>query len=72
MAGHFVAKADAHQNYQQSLADYHACLDANPTNAQACQGKRPAMEADERAFNDISASVQPGRNATRNIIFRGR
>jgi hypothetical protein len=67
-----VAKVDARQNYQKSLADYRACLDANPANVQACEGKRLVMEADERAYNNMAAGIQQGGNATRNIIVQGR
>lgn len=70
--GGLMAKVDARSNYQQSLADYKACLNANPSAPQACEGKRLIMEADERAFNNMSAGIQQGGNTTRNVIVQGR
>jgi hypothetical protein len=42
----------ARRMYEQSVADYRECLAANPANA--CDGQRQIMEADERA---LSAAV---------------
>jgi hypothetical protein len=67
-----AAKVDARQNYQRSLADYRECLVANSNSVQACDGKRLIMEADERAFNNMSASIQEGGNRTANVIVQGR
>jgi len=66
-----AAKVDARQNYQKSLADYRACLEANSANVSACEGKRLIMETDERAFNNMAAGVQGG-NTTSNVIVQGR
>jgi hypothetical protein len=52
--------------YRKSVDDYNACANANPTNLQACEGKRLAMEADERAFNNMSAGPAPDANTTGN------
>jgi hypothetical protein len=40
---------DAQAHYQQSLADYRACLSTNSANPQACEGKRLLMETDANA-----------------------
>lgn len=66
-----AAKVDARQNYQHSLADYRECLAANSANVKACEGKRLIMEADERAFNNMAASIQGG-NSTNNVIVQSR
>ena len=42
----------ARRQYEQSVADYRECLAANPANA--CDGQRQIMEADERV---LSAAV---------------
>jgi hypothetical protein len=42
----------ARRQYEQSVADYRECLAANPANA--CDGQRQVMEADERV---LSAAV---------------
>jgi hypothetical protein len=52
-----AARVDARQNYQQSTAAYRACLDANSANLSACDAKRLALEADERAYNTLSAPL---------------
>jgi hypothetical protein len=44
----------ARQQYDESTAAYRTCLVANGANLRACEGQRLAMEADERAFNNIS------------------
>jgi hypothetical protein len=38
------------RNYQESQADYRACLEANSANVQPCEDKRLIMEANERAY----------------------
>jgi hypothetical protein len=45
---------DARRSYVQSTADYRNCLAANPANVNACEAQRRIMEADERAFNNLS------------------
>lgn len=67
-----AAKVDARENYQRSLAEYRACLEANSANVPACEGKRLIMETDERAFNNMSAGIQQGGNRTGNLIIQGR
>ena len=48
--------------YQKTVADYRACLDAHPWELKACDGKRLAMEAEERAYNNLSAGVPTNVN----------
>jgi hypothetical protein len=67
-----AAKVDARTNYQKSVEDYRACLDANANNLRACDGKRLAMEAEERAYNNMSAGITDHGNSTSNIIVQGR
>jgi hypothetical protein len=50
-----AARVDARAEYQKSVADYRACLDAHPWELKACDGNRLAMEAEERAYNNLSA-----------------
>ena len=52
-----AAEKDARLRYEKSVADYRNCLAANPSNLKACEAQRLTMELDERAFNNISASV---------------
>ena len=47
-----AAQEKARRQYEQSAADYRECLAANPANA--CDGQRQIMEADERK---LSATV---------------
>jgi len=47
-----AARWDANEHYRESLANYRTCLAINAP--QACEGTRLTMEADERAFNDMS------------------
>jgi hypothetical protein len=49
-----AAKIDARTEYQKSVADYRTCLDAHPWELKACESKRLAMEAEERAYNNLS------------------
>ena len=46
-----AAKIDARTEYQKSVADYRACLDAHL-----------AMEAEERAYNNLSARTPTNVN----------
>ena len=46
-----AAKIDARSHYQDSLADYRACLDANGNNPQACEGTGPDNEGIETLAN---------------------
>ena len=47
-----AARIDARTEYQKSVADYRACLDAHPWELKTCDGKRLAMEAEDRAYNN--------------------
>jgi hypothetical protein len=67
-----VAKVDARTHYQQSLADYRACLDANPNDPKACESKRLIMEVDERAYNNMSAGIVAGGTTSSNVNVQGR
>jgi hypothetical protein len=66
-----AAKIDARTEYQKSVADYRACLDAHPWELKACDGKRLAMEVGERAYNDLAAGAQGG-NTTTNVNLQSR
>jgi hypothetical protein len=57
-----AAKTDARTEYQKSAADYRACLDAHPWELKACDGKRLAMEAEERAYNNPSVGAPTNVN----------
>jgi hypothetical protein len=48
---------EAWSGYQKSLADYSACLRANPNDVRACDDKRLAMRANERAYNKLFADI---------------
>ena len=52
-----AATIDARTEYQKSVADYRACLDAHPWELKACDGKRLTMEAEERAYNNPSVGA---------------
>jgi hypothetical protein len=67
-----VAKVDARTEYQKSVADYHACLDANPKDVHACDDKRLAMEVEERAANNLSAGGAQDGNTAANINVQSR
>ncbi len=67
-----AAKIDARTEYQKSVADYRTCLDANPNDVKACEGKRLAMEAEERAYNNLSAGVTERGNTTANVNVQSR
>jgi hypothetical protein len=50
----------ARNNYAASTSVYRECVNANSTNPQVCEGKRRAMEADERFFNNTVAPFSRG------------
>jgi len=50
VCGCVASPIEARQKYEQSAADYHACLLANQIDARACEEKRIAMET---ALSDI-------------------
>lgn len=64
-----AAERDARVNYEKSVADYRNCLAANPSNVKACEAQRLTMETDERAFNNISASVNGKFGSSSNNVF---
>jgi hypothetical protein len=66
-----AAKVDARHNYEQSTAIYRACVSANSANPQVCEGKRLAMEADERAYNNMVTPLSRGVG-TYNINVQSR
>jgi hypothetical protein len=49
-----AAKIDARNDYQASRAQYKDCLAQHAARPHACEGLRLAMEADERAYNDLN------------------
>ena len=66
-----AARVDARHNYEQSTAAYRACLNTNSATPQVCEGKRLAMEADERAYNTMMAPISRGVS-TENINVQNR
>jgi hypothetical protein len=67
-AGSPVAiQREAQRQYAKSATDYRTCLTENSSNVKACEGLRLAMEADERAFNNMSASLPPDFSGTRSV-----
>jgi hypothetical protein len=68
-----AAKVDARNEYQKSLATYKACLAAHADDAAtACQGQKLAMEADERAYNNFAAGINPGATRSYNVNSQSR
>lgn len=65
-----VAKLDTGIAYRQSQAAYKACLQ-NAANPQACVRERLIMEADERAFTNVSAGYGGGATSV-NATVSGR
>lgn len=58
-----VANAEASKSqaaYEQSVADYRACLTANPNHPAACESKREAMDAQEHLWTDLRCSTYGG------------
>jgi hypothetical protein len=66
------AKVEARNDYRESAAQYKACLVANPTAPQNCEGLRLAMEADERKYNDLSAGINPGSQRANTVTILNR
>lgn len=50
----------AQNAYEQSVAEYRACLAANANNTTACDAKRSSMEAQERLWNDLRCATYGG------------
>jgi hypothetical protein len=72
-AGSPIAAANnARSNYESSVASYRQCLDANPSNVNACQAQRLAMEAEERAYTNLTADVNTklSRGYTNNVLVQ--
>lgn len=67
-----VAKVDARNDYQQSRAAYKECLADNQSNPAACEARRLAMEADERAYNNLAAGIQLGGSGSVNVNTQSR
>jgi hypothetical protein len=68
----FAARIDARNDYQASEANYKACLTANPSAPQNCEGLRLAMEADERKYNNLSAGLHPGSQGAATLTILNR
>ena len=64
-----VAHMDAQSHYNQSLADYRACLAANDATPQACEAKRVLVETDSRAMDKAYGHPDGGNY---DIIVRNR
>ena len=41
----------AEQNYDDAVVNYQACLTANPSNPNACEGQRHIMDADAQVLS---------------------
>ena len=50
-------ETDARSNYEKSAASYQICLAATHQSVSACEAQRRTMDADERAFKNLSADV---------------
>lgn len=70
--GGVTAKIDARAEYQKSVADYRACVDANPNDIHACDAKRLAMYGSRRACLQQSRCWIEGASATTNINVQNR
>lgn len=53
--------------YEQSVADYRACLSASGARPQTCEAKRLVMETDERHWQNTQ-----GRLGGAPIVIQGR
>ncbi len=62
LGGCGIAATDTRTEYQKSVADYRAGLDAHPWELKACDGKRLAMDAEERAYNNMSSGPRTNVN----------
>jgi hypothetical protein len=60
-----ISANDARERYEQSSADYRACLAANSSDVRACEGKRLVMETNEREYLNL-------RHDNNSIEIRGR
>lgn len=66
-----AARYEAQTEYRQSAASYKACLGANPSAPQNCEGLRLAMETDERKYTAIGAGTT-GRQGAGNLTILNR
>lgn len=66
-----AARYEARTEYQNSAAQYKACLAANASAPQNCEGLRLAMETDERKYNNLSAGVV-GSQTSHNVTILNR
>lgn len=57
-----AAKINARDQYQQSLEAYKACLAQNAANPNACEADRLALQADQSAYQTMSAGITPNGN----------
>jgi hypothetical protein len=64
-----AAKIDARTEYQKSVADYRACLDAHPWELKACDGKRLAMEAEDGKYEQSPTNPRLKRARDANLIL---
>jgi hypothetical protein len=67
-----AARIEARQDYQASTAQYKACLAANLSAPQSCEGLRLAAETDERKYNDLSAGLTPGAQRAGTVTILNR
>jgi hypothetical protein len=72
LAGCGAAKIDSPANaraeYQKSIDDeYRACINDNLKNVEKCEGKRVQIEANERAYNNMTAGITQGGNIANRI-----
>jgi hypothetical protein len=67
-----AAKMEARNDYKASADQYKACLTANPSAPQNCEGLRLAMETDERKFNNMGAAMDPGAQRSQNVTILNR
>jgi hypothetical protein len=51
MDGIAAAGSPARKEYDRAVANYKACLDANPSNPNACDGQRNIMNADAQTLS---------------------
>jgi len=64
---------DDQAHYQQSLADYRACLAANNFNpGGACEAKRLLLETDQRAAESSRITTNPSQTENYDITVRNR
>jgi hypothetical protein len=55
---------DARAEYDQATKAYVACLNANPSNLQACEAAKVAMETEERHWRNLNEALPPALGGT--------